>query len=140
MPAARIRRTARVVLCVVALGALPAYTTADTTAQRAVSTSYDDTATVHRIALQGAVNVRDLGGYRTDKGRQVRYGQVFRSDALGRSTEADVSTLAALNLRTVVDFRVPLEVQRDGADRRPAGAALTSRPVDDLGCTPRPWR
>ncbi|MEV5879503.1 tyrosine-protein phosphatase [Streptomyces sp. NPDC052101] len=132
MPAARIRRTTSV-LSVLALGALPTHATAETTAQPAVTTAYDDNATVHRIVLQGAVNVRDLGGYRTDKGRQVRYGEVFRSDALGKLTEADVSTLAALDLRTVVDFRVPLEVQRDGADRLPAGAAVTSRPVDDLG-------
>ncbi|MGW2648721.1 tyrosine-protein phosphatase [Streptomyces sp. NPDC001393] len=43
------------------------------------------------MTLQGAVNVRDLGGYRTDTGRHVRYGQVFRADALGKLTNAAAS-------------------------------------------------
>lgn len=47
----------------------------------------------------------------------MRYGQVFRADALGRLTEADASAPAALDLRTVVGFRVPLAVEGDGADR-----------------------
>ena len=34
------------------------------------------------IQLSGATNFRDLGGYRTEDGRQVRWRRVFRSDAL----------------------------------------------------------
>ncbi|MFI8951027.1 tyrosine-protein phosphatase [Streptomyces sp. NPDC053750] len=134
MRTARIRRTAAAVVSAVVLGLLPAGTVADAAAQPAATASRDVTAgAVRHIALQGAVNVRDLGGYRTEKGRQVRYGQVFRADGLGRLTDADVSKLAALDLRTVVDFRVPLEVRHDGADRLPEGVTAVSRPVNDLG-------
>ncbi|MCB5167789.1 tyrosine-protein phosphatase [Streptomyces bambusae] len=91
------------------------------------------TAAIRQIPLQGAVNVRDLGGYRTYTGGQVRQGLVYRSDALGKVTDADVATLAGLGLRKVVDFRIPMEVQYDGADRLPGGLAATSRPVSDLG-------
>ncbi len=95
---------------------------------------YQQTAeTIRQIPLQGAVNVRDLGGYRTWTGGQVRQGLVYRSDALSRLTPADVTTVSGLGLREVVDFRIPLELQYDGADRLPAGLTPTSRPVSDLG-------
>ncbi|MEU2391665.1 tyrosine-protein phosphatase [Streptomyces sp. NPDC007369] len=89
--------------------------------------------TIRQIPLQGAVNVRDLGGYRTWTGGQVRQGLVYRSDALNRLTPADVTTVSGLGLAKVVDFRIPLEVQYDGPDRLPAGTAPVSRPVSDLG-------
>ncbi|MDG4859353.1 tyrosine-protein phosphatase [Streptomyces sp. T-3] len=88
---------------------------------------------VRQIPLQGAVNVRDLGGYRTYDGEQVRYGRVFRADELGKLTDADVATLGGLALTRVIDFRVPFEVQQNGPDRLPAGLTSTARPVSDLG-------
>ncbi|MEV5548295.1 tyrosine-protein phosphatase [Streptomyces sp. NPDC052309] len=141
MRATRIRRTAGAVISAVALGTLPSLAVTDATAQTAATARRDAATaaadrragTVRHIALQGAVNVRDLGGYRTEQGRQVRYGQVYRGDSLSELTDSDVSTLAALGLRTVVDFRVPLEVEHDGADRLPEGVTLTSRSVNDLG-------
>ncbi|MER6306045.1 tyrosine-protein phosphatase [Streptomyces sp. NPDC001657] len=124
------------IAAVVTLGVLPPCAVADAPARVAGATSpqYErGAAAVHRIVLQGAVNVRDLGGYRTGLGRYVRYGRVFRADGLGKLTDTDVAELSALHLRTVVDFRVPLEVRQDGADRLPAGLSATARPADDLG-------
>ncbi len=57
------------------------------------------------IPLQGASNLRDLGGWQAAGGLRVRFGQVFRSASLGQLTEADVATLAATGLRSVVDLR-----------------------------------
>lgn len=90
-------------------------------------------AAVRHIPLQGAVNVRDLGGYLTYGGDRVRQGLVYRGDALGKLTDADLTTLSGLRLATVVDFRIPLEVQYDGADRLPGGLVPVSRPVTDNG-------
>ncbi len=59
----------------------------------------------HHIALEGASNLRDLGGWPTRDGRHVRRGQVFRSAALHALTEADIAALQALGVRHVVDFR-----------------------------------
>ena len=81
------------------------------------------------MQLEGAVNVRDLGGLRTADGLQVRHGRVFRGDALSRLTPADVTTLSSLGLRTVVDFRLPGEVLVNGEDRLPGGATLVSLPI-----------
>ncbi|MFG3035429.1 tyrosine-protein phosphatase [Streptomyces sp. NPDC048330] len=88
---------------------------------------------IRRIPLQGAVNVRDLGGYRTYDGALVRHGLAYRGDHLGKLTDADVTTLAGLRLGTVVDLRIPLEVGYDGADRLPAGPVPVARPVTDHG-------
>ncbi|WP_418956486.1 tyrosine-protein phosphatase [Streptomyces tritici] len=88
---------------------------------------------IRHIPLQGAVNVRDLGGYLTYTGGRVRHGLVYRADALSKLTDADLATLATLGLGRAVDFRIPLEVQYDGADRLPAGTAAVSRPITDNG-------
>ncbi|GAA2806472.1 tyrosine-protein phosphatase [Streptomyces showdoensis] len=89
--------------------------------------------TIRQVPLQGAVNVRDLGGYVTYGGARVRHGLVYRGDHLGKLTDADLAVLGGLGLGRVIDFRIPLEVQSDGADRLPAGPVAVSRPVTDNG-------
>ncbi|MWA10482.1 tyrosine-protein phosphatase [Streptomyces sp. BA2] len=137
----RTRTAVGVAVSALALGTLPAWAAhAEPTAPERGTAQHaphhpsrpasDD---VRQIPLQGAVNVRDLGGYRTYDGERVRYGQVFRADALSKLTDADVATLAGLRLKKVVDFRVAAEVQYDGPDRLPAGLVPTSRPVSDNG-------
>lgn len=64
------------------------------------------------VPLEGTLNFRDLGGYRTADGRQVRWGRVFRSDALGRLTDADLTYLERLGVRLVCDFRDDHETQK----------------------------
>ncbi|MEU2133131.1 tyrosine-protein phosphatase [Streptomyces sp. NPDC018352] len=129
-----IRRATAAVTATVVLSALPTLAAADAPARPVTPASHQaGPGAVRHIALQGAVNVRDLGGHRTDNGRQIRYGQVFRGDALGGLTDADLAVLSALDLRTVLDFRTPEEVAQDGADRLPGELAPTARPVADLG-------
>jgi protein-tyrosine phosphatase len=55
--------------------------------------------------LQGASNFRDIGGYRNTDGRQVRRGQVFRSDHLAGLTTDDVARLQSLGIAHSLDFR-----------------------------------
>lgn len=64
------------------------------------------------VPLEGTLNFRDLGGYRTQDGRQVRWGRVFRSDALGKLTDADLTYLDRLGVRLVCDFRDDYETER----------------------------
>ena len=87
------------------------------------------------VALDGAVNVRDTGGYRTSHGLQVTRGRLYRGDALSQLTGPDVERLGRLGLRTVIDFRTPGEILLAGADRLPFGVELVSLPVGggDLG-------
>jgi hypothetical protein len=71
------------------------------------------------VALEGSFNFRDLGGYPARDGRSVRWGRLFRSDALHELTPDDVGRLRELGLRTVIDLRTERELERSG--RGPLG-------------------
>jgi protein tyrosine/serine phosphatase len=64
------------------------------------------------VELEGAWNFRDLGGYMSADGRMVRWRRLFRADGLDRLTDADLSRVSTLGLRTVVDLRTSDEVAR----------------------------
>ncbi len=65
--------------------------------------------------IEGAVNLRDLGGCRTDDGRAVRSGRVYRSGMLHHVTPAGMAVLRdRLGVRTVVDLRNEQELRADG--------------------------
>ncbi|GAT68176.1 protein-tyrosine phosphatase [Planomonospora sphaerica] len=67
------------------------------------------------IDLEGAVNVRDLGGLATVDGGTTRFGRIYRSDNLQGLTGRDVERLVAeLKLRHVVDLRSGPEVFMEG--------------------------
>jgi protein-tyrosine phosphatase len=68
------------------------------------------------IALQGAVNFRDLGGYATSDGRRTRWRVLFRADGLGELTGPDLDVLRELGIRTVVDLRSGQEVAQSRFD------------------------
>lgn len=63
-----------------------------------------------RVIL-AAANLRDLGGIRIADGRRIRTGLLFRAGHLSDLNETDVSTVAGLGLRTVVDLRRPSEIE-----------------------------
>ncbi len=48
------------------------------------------------LPLQGGRNFRDLGGYRTAGGKQVRWGKIYRSGVMSGLTFADMDYLSAL--------------------------------------------
>ncbi|RSS70328.1 tyrosine-protein phosphatase [Streptomyces sp. WAC06614] len=73
------------------------------------------------VKLEGAVNFRDAGGYRTASGQWVKMGEVYRSDALGRLTPADEAKLRRLGVTTVFDLRTADE-RAKSPDKVPAGA------------------
>ena len=67
------------------------------------------------IVLQGAANVRDLGGLPTVDGGTTVPGRIARADNLQGLSEADVELLVGdLKLRHVVDLRSETEVRLEG--------------------------
>jgi protein-tyrosine phosphatase len=68
------------------------------------------------IALEGAVNFRDLGGYAAGAGSRTRWRTLFRADGLGELTEADLSMFRMLGIRTVIDLRSGSELERGRFD------------------------
>lgn len=63
-----------------------------------------------RVTMEGAVNFRDIGGYRTADGRQVKWGRVYRADGLARLTHRDHELFKHMGISRVFDFRTPAEV------------------------------
>ena len=61
------------------------------------------------IAIASVPNLRDLGGWPTRDGGQVRAGLVYRSTELNELAGADMATFAALGIRAVYDLRTEAE-------------------------------
>lgn len=85
------------------------------------------------VGLEGAGNFRDFGGYRTQSGRSVGWGHLYRSGNLSRLSGADLEQLARLNIELICDFRREDEQSRDptrlpGLDRQPRILSLPVTP------------
>lgn len=57
------------------------------------------------IDLDGTFNMRDMGGYRTNDGRSVKWNKLFRSDDLHTLSRTDQETLEALDINLIIDYR-----------------------------------
>jgi protein-tyrosine phosphatase len=67
------------------------------------------------IELEGAVNVRDLGGLRTQDGRRTAGGRLLRADNLQELSASDVAKLVRdIGVTTVVDLRSSNELESEG--------------------------
>ncbi len=62
------------------------------------------------LPVQGAYNVRDLGGYQTGDGKTVCWGKIFRSGDLDKLTKDDLEYFNRLSIRTYIDFRESTEI------------------------------
>ena len=72
------------------------------------------------LAIDGLVNIRDLGGLVTHDGKVVLHGKVFRSDNPRSLTEVGHGQFhERVAPRTVIDLRMALEVEREGYDLGP---------------------
>ena len=72
------------------------------------------------LAIATAANLRDLGGWSTGDGREVRSGVVYRSAELSRLHGDDLAAFAELGVRTVYDLRTAAEVSQQ-PDALPPG-------------------
>ncbi|MCD8172769.1 MAG: tyrosine-protein phosphatase [Alistipes sp.] len=71
------------------------------------------------LPMSGGFNFRDLGGYRMQDGRYVKWGKLLRSDEMNNLTEEDLTYLASVPLVSVVDFRSEEEIAK-APDRLPS--------------------
>ncbi|MEM7364377.1 MAG: tyrosine-protein phosphatase [Pseudomonadota bacterium] len=63
------------------------------------------------IPVERAFNIRDIGGYPTSTGGTTQWNRFLRSDGLHALHEADVQVLLDHGVRTVVDLRLPRELE-----------------------------
>ena len=61
------------------------------------------------LRIEGALNVRDLGGLPLEGGGTTRSGRLIRSDSPHALTDAGLEELARIGVRTVVDLRTSRE-------------------------------
>ena len=67
------------------------------------STRARESAPSRIFALQGGCNFRDIGGYQTADGRQVRWGRVYRTGVLSYFTDGDRDVLKPLGVGVVCE-------------------------------------
>jgi protein-tyrosine phosphatase len=79
-----------------------------------------------RVPFEGVTNFRDLGGYRTRSGARIRWGLVFRADALHGLSPRDLGLYDQLGLCAVYDLRGELE-------RTERPNPVPSRPLTIIG-------
>ncbi len=72
-----------------------------------------DQHSTRQMVLEGAFNVRELGGLTTGAGLQTRTHQFLRADSLHALSPASRSRLLEYGLKTVIDLRTSQEVSQD---------------------------
>ena len=61
------------------------------------------------LDIQGAYNVRDIGGYPTKNGGTVQWQKVFRSGKISQIKDTENEKMAAMNIKAICDFRTLAE-------------------------------
>jgi protein-tyrosine phosphatase len=64
-----------------------------------------------RLAWEGCHNARDLGGYPTADGGYTQFRRFVRADTLQRLSAAGQAALIDYGVRTIVDLRLPPELE-----------------------------
>lgn len=83
------------------------------------------------LTLEGGCNFRDIGGYRANDGRVVRWGKVFRAGVLSYVTDRDHEHLQSLGIRAICDLR-RTEERRKEPTRWPDATAHALHWDDEL--------
>ena len=79
---------------------------------------------------EGCFNFRDIGGYPTTDGRQVKWGKYYRAGRQDRMTDQDLQHVGKLGLRTQIDLRKADEISEQGRGPLPEiGARYEHLPV-----------
>lgn len=66
---------------------------------------------VKSLNLKKLRNTRDLGGFKTEDGKQIKSGKLIRSGKLSKLPAKTVDALKALGVSTIVDLRIFTEIE-----------------------------
>ena len=76
-----------------------------------VDNSYSGIITNRFFNNKDIQNLRDVGGYYTRTGAQMKWGKLYRSGDLADASPEDVSILESLHIKTVIDFRSKTQIK-----------------------------
>jgi protein tyrosine/serine phosphatase len=65
------------------------------------------------LVWDGCLNVRDLGGFRTDDGEETRFGSIVRADSVRQLSDEGWAALVDYGVTTIIDLRNDEERQED---------------------------
>ncbi|MGL4655196.1 MAG: tyrosine-protein phosphatase [Sarcina sp.] len=71
----------------------------------------DEIFAERRLPLKGACNFRDLGGFKTEDEKRVKWNKFYRSDALNVLTKEDIKYLEDMGLKGILDYRAKSEAE-----------------------------
>lgn len=83
-----------------------------------------------RTPFESLDNFRDVGGYRTKKGRVIKNGMIYRSDNLSKLTPKDLIQLSELQLKTICDLRSDFERKQE-PNQLPEGVRVINIPIQE---------
>lgn len=84
------------------------------------------------VRFDGSFNFRDLGGYPTVDGQRVRWGRLYRSDALDRLSGPARDRLRELNVATIIELRTTDEVGNRAWATDSHGVSSIHAPIPDM--------
>jgi protein tyrosine/serine phosphatase len=65
------------------------------------------------LVWDGCLNVRDLGGFRTESGEETRFGSIVRADSVRQLSDDGWAALVDYGVTTIIDLRGDQERQED---------------------------
>ncbi|MAJ79849.1 MAG: hypothetical protein CMK30_00750 [Porticoccaceae bacterium] len=95
------------------------------------------TSNSREVILDGGINFRDIGGYKSRDGRLVRWRKVLRSGHLSNLTDNDKITLLNIGVNQVHDFRRKEEQNRQPS--REFGAKTINDYYISIGSMSKFW-
>lgn len=64
------------------------------------------------LPIEGMINFRDLGGYKNNEGKIIKWGKLYRSGHIHNATEKGRRYIDKLGINTIIDFRSDDEVMK----------------------------
>jgi protein-tyrosine phosphatase len=82
------------------------------------------------LDVDGSINLRDFGGYRTSGGRTVKWGLLFRCGALSELSAKGLGQFETLGVSTICDLRRDAEVSMNPAPEHLVSANRHHIPIN----------
>lgn len=86
-----------------------------------------------KVELDGELNFRDLGLYKTGDDKAIKRGMIYRSGSLSKLSSNDTSKLSELGIKTVINFLTKSEIEAHGGDILPEGVTSVYLPIEGMG-------